>query len=150
MKGVLDGLRAGLADRDRRCGSRRSPAWARWEQTLLPGCDRPGRGARPGQPGGAGRGAGTLGDPASLPVLAALLADAGRPETVRAAALGGLSRSRDPRSLRARPEFDLRPKTPALLVAAALPDLARSGFLPPNELSSFLEIPPRRSGPPRS
>ena len=84
---------------------------------------------------------GKLGDAASLPILAALLADAGRPEAVRAAALRGLSTARDRRSLRARLGLIYDPNAPPSLVAAALPDLARAGFLPPNDLASFLENP---------
>ena len=47
----------------------------------------------------------------------------------------------DPQSLRARFTLLYDPKAPASLIARALPDLARLGFLPPNDLASFLEHP---------
>src|SRR5262249_39709609 len=84
---------------------------------------------------------GNLEDSSAVPMLAALLADRGRTEDVKAAALGALAHFRDPESLRAR--FTLLYDTQAAppLVARALPDPARMGFLPPNDLASFLENP---------
>ena len=82
---------------------------------------------------------GALSDPLAVPIMTAIVSDAGRTEAVRAAALGALSRSRDPQSLRARFTLLYDPKASASLVARALPDLARSGFLPANDLASFLE-----------
>ena len=84
---------------------------------------------------------GALSDPMAAPILAALVADAGRAEAVRLAAVGALARSRDPQSLRARLALLYDPKASAALVAQTLPDMARSGFLPPNDLASFLEHP---------
>jgi putative heme-binding domain-containing protein len=82
---------------------------------------------------------GTLMDPLAAPILSAYLTDSARPESVRSAALAALSRIPDRQSLRARFTLLYDPKTPASLVARALPDLARSGFLPANDLASFLE-----------
>ena len=84
---------------------------------------------------------GTVADPLAVPILTAIVSDARRTESVRSAALAALARSRDPQSLRARFALLYDPKAPASLVARALPDLARSGFLPPNDLASFLEHP---------
>ncbi len=78
-------------------------------------------------------------DVASMPVLAAWLADAARPLAVRTAALRGLSTTRAPQSLRARLALIYDPDAPPALVAAALPGLAGAGLLPANELSTFLE-----------
>jgi putative heme-binding domain-containing protein len=84
---------------------------------------------------------GTVADPLAVPILTAIVSDARRAESVRSAALAALSRSRDPQSLRARFALLYDPAAPASLVARALPDLARSGLLPPNDLASFLEHP---------
>jgi len=84
---------------------------------------------------------GTVGDAGAVPILQALLVDPRRTEAVRAAALGALARYRDPATLRARFTLLYDDKAPASLVARALPDLARLGFLPPNDLASFLEHP---------
>jgi putative heme-binding domain-containing protein len=84
---------------------------------------------------------GALLDPLAAPILAVILADAGRPESVRTAALEALTQTPDPQSLRARFTLLYDSKAPASLIARALPDLARKGFLPPNDLASFLEHP---------
>ena len=84
---------------------------------------------------------GAVADPLAVPILTALVSDAGRSEPVRSAALTALSRSRDPQSLRARFALLYDPTAPASLVARALPELARSGLLPLNDLASFLEHP---------
>jgi HEAT repeat protein/mono/diheme cytochrome c family protein len=82
-----------------------------------------------------------LNDPASISALTGLLADSMRSEPVRAAALDGLARYRDPDVLRARLAVAYDAKTPAGLVARALPLLARDGVLPLNDLASFMESP---------
>ncbi len=84
---------------------------------------------------------GGLADTASAPVLTALLSDAQRQESVRQAAVGALARFRDRQSLQARLALVYDANAPAALVARALPDLARLGLLPPNELGLFLESP---------
>jgi len=84
---------------------------------------------------------GTLGDVGAVPMFLTLLADPRRTEAVRAAALEALARYRDPQSLRARLSLIYDDKAPASLVARALPDLARMGFLPANDLASFLQNP---------
>jgi putative heme-binding domain-containing protein len=82
---------------------------------------------------------GKLEDSGAVPALVNLLADRGRTEEVRAAALDSLARFRDPEALRARFTLIYDDKPSPSLVARALPDLARMGFLPPNDLASFLE-----------
>jgi putative heme-binding domain-containing protein len=84
---------------------------------------------------------GRIGDPAAAPILASLLGDGRFPESVRLAAQGALKGFRDPQSLRARLSVIYDPNAPASLVARALPELAGSGFLPPNDVASFLESP---------
>jgi len=142
MKSVLEGLAASLADPDR---SVRFQA--------LVGLSQAGKDAAPvlrsaltNEPDPTNQAVlaealGALRDAAAVPALLNLLADPGRTEAVRAAALGALAPFRDPQSLRARLTLIYDNKAPASLVARALPDLARSGFLPPNDLASFLEYP---------
>ncbi|HEX3450356.1 MAG TPA: HEAT repeat domain-containing protein, partial [Isosphaeraceae bacterium] len=84
---------------------------------------------------------GTLSDPMASPILAAIVRDLGRAEAVRVAAVKALAGARDAQSLRARLALLYDANAPAPLVALALPDLARMGFLPPNDLASFLEHP---------
>jgi putative heme-binding domain-containing protein len=84
---------------------------------------------------------GRSGDAAAAPILAVLLTAARYPETVRSAALRGLSSFRDPASLRARLSVIYDPNAPESLVAGALPELAGGGYLPPNDLASFLANP---------
>ncbi|MGO9596460.1 MAG: HEAT repeat domain-containing protein [Isosphaeraceae bacterium] len=82
-----------------------------------------------------------INDPASISLLTTLVVDPARSEPVRAAALDGLARYRAPDVLRARLAVVYDTKTPASLVARALPLLARDGVLPLNDLASFLESP---------
>jgi HEAT repeat protein/glucose/arabinose dehydrogenase len=82
-----------------------------------------------------------LKDAVSVPLFVEILADSRREERVRMAALAALGRFRDPQSLRARLSLIYQDKVPPSLVAAALPDLARTGLLPPNDLGSFIENP---------
>jgi putative heme-binding domain-containing protein len=84
---------------------------------------------------------GTVADPMAVPILTAIVSDGKRAESVRSAALAALSRSGDRQSLRARFALLYDPTAPVDLVARALPDLARPGLLPPNDLASFLEHP---------
>ena len=84
---------------------------------------------------------GRVTDPLAMPILTAMMSDARRTESVRSAALAALSRSHDRQSVRARFAVLYDPTAPVSLVARALPDLARSGLLPPNDLASFLEHP---------
>jgi putative heme-binding domain-containing protein len=142
MQAVADGLALGLADRD---GAVRAEAIAGLAQvgpdaaqllgaTLLKEPDARNQEA-------LADALGKIGDAGSLPVLAAILADGGRPESVRTAALRSLAKARDAGSLRARLGLIYDPKTPPSLIAASLPGLAHSGILPPNDLASFLESP---------
>jgi HEAT repeat protein len=80
-------------------------------------------------------------DPASMRLLTGLMADVTRPEPLRAAALDALAEARGPEVLRARLSLAYDPATPPSLVASALPPLARTGILPPNDLAGFLESP---------
>ena len=66
---------------------------------------------------------------------------------MRMVALTALARFRDPKSVRARLSLIYQEKVPPTLVAAALPDLARTGFLPPNDLgcSSRIRAPEIRA-----
>jgi putative heme-binding domain-containing protein len=142
MNGVLDGLSAALLDRDRAVRLR-----------AIVGLAQAGKDASPRLRSALVREADAENqavviealdaqrDATSEPLFLALLADAGRKEPVRLAALRALARFRDPQSLRARLGLIYDEKAPASLVAAALPDLARAGFLPPNDLSSFLQNP---------
>jgi putative heme-binding domain-containing protein len=84
---------------------------------------------------------GKLKDPAATPLLANLLADPAKPESARLAAIDALNNARDPHSVRTRFALLYDPAAPAALVARALPELARAGFLPPNDLLGFFENP---------
>jgi HEAT repeat protein/glucose/arabinose dehydrogenase len=140
MKAVLDGLSLGLADPD---GSVRFQA--------ITGMAEAGNGAPPRlrsalqrEPDPTNQAVlietlGTLKDAVSLPLFIEILGDSRRAQAVRMAALVALSQFRDPQSLRARLALLYAEKTPPALVARALPDLARLGFLPPNDLGSFME-----------
>ena len=141
MKLVLEGLSRGLADRDR---SVRMQAIAGVSQAGKVAAPRL-RGARtrdrPRQPVVADRSAGR---PRRRRVADCLCLAARGCRSARdrpPGGVGALTRSRDPRSLRARLSVIYDDKAPPALVAAALPDLARLGFLPPNELSSFMRNP---------
>jgi putative membrane-bound dehydrogenase-like protein len=83
---------------------------------------------------------GLLGDAqATVVPLTRVIQDSRRSLPVRQAALSALSR------LGGRPAFNARltllydPQTPTELVAQALPELGRTGFLPPNDVAEFLE-----------
>ena len=77
-----------------------------------------------------------------MPLFTQILGDPRWQETVRMAAPSvALGQFRDPQSLRARLSLVYQEKVPPALVARALPDLARMGFLPPNDLASFIENP---------
>jgi putative heme-binding domain-containing protein len=142
MTRVLDGLSAGLTDRDRS---------VRYQAIV--GLSQAGKAAAPrlrsvltNEPDPINQAIlaetlGTLGDAASVPIFLTLLTDSARAESVRAAALAALSPYRDPESLRARFSLIYDDNAPTSLVARALPDLARMGFLPPNDLASFLQNP---------
>jgi HEAT repeat protein/glucose/arabinose dehydrogenase len=84
---------------------------------------------------------GTLKDDVAIPSFIEILGDPKREERLRMVALAALGQFRDPQSLRARLSLIYQEKVPPALVAAALPDLARRGFLPPNDLASFMENP---------
>ena len=82
-------------------------------------------------------------DVSSEPLFIALLADPGRAEIVRLAALTALTRFRDPQSLRARFTLIYDPKAPASRWSR--PCLARAsqaqGFSLPNDIASFFDSP---------
>jgi HEAT repeat protein len=80
-------------------------------------------------------------DGESVRLLTNLVADPGRSEPLRAAALDALARFRGPDVLRARLSLLYDSRAPEALVARALPPLARDGILPPNDLAGFLESP---------
>ena len=84
---------------------------------------------------------GSLSDPLATPILIAIVRDAGRDEAVRLAALTALAQARGRQSLSTRLSLIYDPKAPAALVARVLPDMARMGYLPPNDLAPFLEHP---------
>ncbi len=142
MNKVLEGLAIGLADRDSSVRFQAIVSLGAVGPRALPAL----RAALPKE-ADAGNQAlliealGNLGDAASAPILAAIVADAKREEPVRASAVAALSRFRDRRSLSARLALIYDAGAPAGLVAQALPDLARLGLLPPNEIGSFLESP---------
>jgi len=142
MKAVLAGLAASLSDPDRHVRaeaiggiSQAGPGGA----PLLRASLRVER--DPNNQAALAEALGQLGDIPSVPLLAALLLDAGRTESVRMAALEGLARLRDRKSLQARLALVFDSRSPADLVARALPEIAREGYLPPNELASFFENP---------
>jgi len=142
MTGVLDGLSAGLADRDRSVRLQAIIGLGEAGKVAAPRL----RSAFGGEPDPTNQAIlaetlGTLADADAVPMLQTVLLDPGRAEAVRAAALGALARYRDPETLRARFTLIYDDKAPASLVARALPDLARMGFLPPNDLACFLENP---------
>ncbi len=140
MKGALDALSNGLVDSD---------SLVRFQ--AITGISAAGKDATPRLRAALPREAdptnqavivealGILKDALSLPLFVEILGDSRREEQVRMAALAALGQFRDPQSLRARLSLIYQEKTPPALVAAALPILARTGFLPPNELGSFME-----------
>ena len=140
MASVIRGLSVGLTDRDRLvraqaiAGLRQGgPAAAPYLRTALT-TERD-----PRNQAALAETLGKLGDNATAPILAAMVADARYSEEVRAAALSGLSGFRDRRSINARLGLLYDANAPASLVAAVLPELAATGILPVAELGSFLE-----------
>jgi putative heme-binding domain-containing protein len=71
--------------------------------------------------------------------LTRLVHDGGRAQAVRAAALDALGSIPDPKALSARLALVYDRKAPAELLARALPALAQSGSLPMNDLAMFLD-----------
>jgi putative heme-binding domain-containing protein len=144
MNAVLDGLAVGLSDRDRVV-----------RRQAIAGIGQAGRvkaaqsflrsafvkEADPDNQVLLAEILGSQQDTLSEPIMIAMLNDAGRSESVRLAALRALTSFADPRSLRARFSLVYDPKSPAALVAPGLLDLAGAGFLPPNDIASFLENP---------
>ena len=140
MSGVLRGLAVGLADRDSLVRFQAIAGLSQGGPAAVPQLRSAlARERDPRNQAALAETLGKLGDNATAPILAILLADGRFPEEVRAAALRGLSSFRDRRSLNARLGLIYDPNAPASLVAAALPDLATAGILPPYELVSFLE-----------
>jgi HEAT repeat protein/glucose/arabinose dehydrogenase len=140
MKAVLDGLSLGLTDRD---------SAVRFQ--AITGISEAGKKAPPrlrsalrGESDPTNQAVivetlGTLKDSVSLPLFVEILGDPRRQDSVRIAALVALAQFRDPQSLRARLSLVYQEKAPPALVARALPGLAHMGFLPPNDLGSFIE-----------
>jgi HEAT repeat protein/glucose/arabinose dehydrogenase len=142
MKAVLDGLSLGLADADSSVRFQAITGMAQAGSFAPPRL----RSALPREPDPTNQAVlieelGTLKDAVSLPLFVEILGDVRRAQSVRMAALVALSQFRDPASLRARLSLVYAEKAPPALVARALPDLARLGFLPPNDLGSFMENP---------
>jgi len=142
MSGIRDGLTLALADRDRAVRfqaivglSDVGPAASPLLRTAL--VQEP----DPANQAVLAETLGTFFDPLAVPILTAIVSDAGRTEVVRSAALAALAQARDRPSLRARLSLIYDSHAPPALVARALPDLARFGYLPPNDLASFLEHP---------
>ncbi len=140
MKAVLDGLSLGLTDRESAVRFQAITALAEAGKDAPPRL----RSALPLETDPTNQAVlietlGNLKDGVSLPLFVEILQDADRGEAVRMAALVALTAFRDPQSLRARLALLYAEKTPPALVARALPDLARLGFLPPNDLGSFME-----------
>ncbi len=84
---------------------------------------------------------GALSDVPSTPALAALAQDAGKPDSIRLAAVDALSGLAGPQALRARLSLIYDSKAPAKLIARALPSLGHAGALPPNDLADFFRKP---------
>jgi putative heme-binding domain-containing protein len=142
MAGVLQGLSAALADPDRSVRFQAIVGLSQAGAAVTPKLRSAIRDeSDPTNQSLLAETLGALGDAAAVPMLAALLAEPTYPETVRSAALAALARFRDPESLRARFAIIYDDKVSPSLVARALPDLARMGFLPPNDLASFLNNP---------
>ncbi len=140
MAAVVRGLALGLADRDRSIRAQSITALAQAGPAAVPHLRTAlARDREPTNQAALVELLGKLGDNASAPILAVLLNDARYPEEVRAAALRGLATFRDRRSQNARLGMIYDPNAPASLVAAALPEVANSGLLPPYDLASFLE-----------
>ena len=139
-KAVLDGLSLGLADPDSSVRFQAITGMAEAGKSAPPRL----RSALLREPDSTNQAVlietlGTLKDAVSVPMFVEILGDVRRAQAVRMAALVALSQFRDPRSLQARLALVYAEKVPPALVARALPDLARLGFLPPNDLGSFME-----------
>jgi putative heme-binding domain-containing protein len=144
MNAVLDGLAPGLSDRDRTVrrqaiaglgqAGRVKAAQSLLRSALLKEPD-------PDNQALIAEVLGSQQDSSSEPLMIALLADPGRSDSVRLAALRALTSFKDPQSLRARFTLIYDPKAPANLVAPGLLELANAGFLPPNDIASFFENP---------
>jgi HEAT repeat protein len=140
MAEVLRGLTRGLADRDRLVRAQAIEGLSQAGSDAVPQLRAAmARERDPRNQALLAETLGKLGDEASAPRLAILMADARYPEAVRAAALRGLSTFRDRRSLNARLALIYDATAPARLVADALPGLAALGLLPIYDLASFLE-----------
>jgi HEAT repeat protein/glucose/arabinose dehydrogenase len=142
MKAVLDALSSGLVDSDSLVRFQAITGISAAGKDAVPRL----RAALPREPDPTNQAVivellGSFKDPYSLPLLVEILADPRRDEPVRMASLAALGQFRDPQSLRARLSLIYQEKAPPALVAAALPGLARTGFLPPNELGSFMQNP---------
>jgi putative heme-binding domain-containing protein len=142
MTRVLDALAASLADPDRTVRYQAIAGLSQAGKVAAPRL----RSALVREPDPTNQAAlaellGNLEDAAAVPALVTLLADPSRTDEVKAAALASLARFHAPESLRARFAMIYDDKVSPALVAQALPDLARLGFLPPNDLASFLENP---------
>ena len=80
-------------------------------------------------------------DVAATPTLARIAADPEAPMTARSAAVDALGNLPGPDALRALFGLTFDPEAPPGLVARALPKLAATRALPPNDLASFLDRP---------
>jgi len=82
---------------------------------------------------------GARSDMEAAPLLARIAGDARWPVKTRVAAMEALGGIQSPEALRARFTVVYDPEAPPELIARALPDLARSRSLPPNDLAGFLD-----------
>jgi putative heme-binding domain-containing protein len=144
MIAVLDGLGSGLSDRDRTV--RRQAIAGLGQAGQVKAAQSVLRNALMKEPDPENQALiaeilGSQQDNLSEPLMIALLADAGRSDSVRLAALRALTSFKDPASLRARFTLIYDPKAPATLVAPGLLELASAGFLPPHDIASFFESP---------
>ena len=142
MKAVLDGLSLGLVDPDSLVRFQAITGISEAGKDAAPRL----RSALPAESDPTNQAVivetlGMLKDDVSIPLFIEILGDPKREERLRMVALAALGPFRDPQSLRARLSLIYQEKVPPALVAAALPDLARKGFLPPNDLASFMENP---------
>ena len=142
MQAIADGLAIGLVDRDAEVRARAiaglgevGPDAAGLLAAAIP------KEPEPRNQVAIAEALGKIQDAVAIPALVAILSDARRAEPVRVAALQGLSGARDRAAFNARIGLIYDPNAPPGLVAAALPGLAQSGILPPNDLASFLESP---------
>ena len=140
MSGVIRGLSIAVADRDSAVRAEAIAGLSRGGAAAAPHLRAAlARERDPRNQAALAETLGKLGDNASVPILSTILADARYPEEVRAAAQRGLSGFRDRRTLNVRLGLIYDANAPPSLVAAALPELASAGILPPYDLVSFLE-----------